>query len=176
MAAPPEIPPAPNVTLIVAMDRRRAIGKDGAMPWHLPAELQHFKAETMGKSLLMGRKTHAVIGRPLPGRRNIVISRNSDYPAPGCELAGSLEEAIEKARSDEIMVIGGAQIYALALPLASRMVITRVAVQIAGTDVFFPEFDPDRWLQQILAEHSADARNRYAFRIVEYRRALERAV
>ena len=176
MAAPPEIPPAPHITLIVAMDRRRAIGKDGAMPWHLSAELRHFKAETMGKSLLMGRKTHVVIGRPLPGRRNIVISRNPDYPAPGCELAGSLEEAIEKAQSEEIMVIGGAQIYALALPLASRMLITRVATRIVGADAFFPEFDPDRWRREILAEHSADARNRYAFRIIEYLRSLEHAV
>ena len=156
------------------MDRRRAIGKDGAMPWHLPAELKHFKAETMGKSLLMGRKTHAAIGRPLPGRQNIVISRNPDYRAPGCELAGSLEGAIEKAKSDEIMVIGGAQIYALALPLASRMLITRVATRIVGADVFFPQFDPDRWRTQVLSEHSADDRNRYPFRIIEYR--LERAL
>ncbi len=159
------------MTLIVAMDRDGAIGKDGAMPWHLPAELKHFKESTWGKPLLMGRKTHAAIGRALPGRQNIVLTRDPEYPAPGCVLAGSLEAAIASADGDEIMVIGGAEIYALTLPLAKRLLITEVDTRVVDADVFFPALDRDGWQRRVIAEHPADERNRYAFKIVEFRRA-----
>ena len=98
------------ITLVAAMGKNRAIGLDGRMPWHLPAELQHFKQVTMGKAIVMGRKTWQSIGRPLPGRQNIVISRNSDFIAIGADVVGSLEAALEISESEEIMVIGGGQL------------------------------------------------------------------
>ena len=114
-----------KVTLIAALGRNRAIGLDGRMPWHLPSELQHFKRTTMGKALVMGRKTWQAIGRPLPGRQNIVISRNPAFKATGIDVADSLERAIEIARSEEVMIIGGGQLYEQALPLADRIVTLR---------------------------------------------------
>ena len=99
-----------TLTLIAAMGKNRAIGLDGRMPWHLPAELQHFKKVTMGKAIVMGRKTWQAIGRPLPGRQNIVVSRYPDFSAEGVEVAGSLEDAVECSESDEVMVIGGGQL------------------------------------------------------------------
>ena len=130
-----------RLTLVAAMGRNRAIGLDGRMPWHLPGELQHFKRVTMGKAVIMGRKTWESIGRPLPGRQNIVITRAAGYQAPGCDVVGSPDEAIAAAGDvEEIMVIGGSEIYALFLARADRLYLTRVHAAIDG-DAFFPHDD-----------------------------------
>lgn len=129
------------ISLIVAHDENRVIGANNAMPWHLPGDLQYFKAQTMGKPMIMGRKTFESIGRPLPGRRNIVITRNKLYEAEGIELATSLEEALKLAGAvPEIMVIGGEEIFTQALPLADRLYITQIAHQFEG-DTYFPAYD-----------------------------------
>ena len=159
-----------TITLVAAMGRNRAIGLDGKMPWHIPAELQHFKKLTMGKAILMGRKTWQSIGRPLPGRQNIVISRNPGFVASGADLADSLQGAIEMSRSDEIMVIGGGQLYALALPLATRMVLTLIDIE-PQADTWFPEWDINDWRQTGERQFAKDADSPLAYRIVELVRA-----
>lgn len=158
-----------TVTLIAAMGKNRAIGMAGRMPWHLPRELQSFKRATMGKAIVMGRKTWQSIGRPLPGRQNIVISRNPVFMAKGVDLAGSLDEAIEISQSDEIMVIGGGQLYALALPLAQRMVLTLIDIE-PQADTWFPAWEASEWTQTGETHYPADDENRLAYRIVEFKR------
>ena len=140
-----------KLCLIVAVSRNGVIGRDNQLPWHLPEDLKFFKTVTMGKPILMGRKTFESIGRPLPGRTNIVITRDPDWHSPGVEVAGSLEAALqlgEKACSavgeEEVMVIGGEQIYRLSLPLADRLYLTQVDAEIEG-DAYFPAFDFDDW-------------------------------
>ncbi len=155
-----------RLTLIAAMGKNHAIGLDGAMPWHLPAELQHFKQATMGKAILMGRKTWQSIGRPLPGRHNIVISRNPAFSASGASVAASLEQAIEIAEADEIMVIGGGQLYTLALPLAQRMLLTLIDIE-PSADTWFPKWDSGQWKQTEEKNFKADDSNELAYRIVE---------
>lgn len=135
-----------SITLIAAMGKNRAIGMDGRMPWHLPAELQHFKQATMGKTIVMGRKTWQSIGRPLPGRQNIVISRNTAFVAAGADVTASLTNAVGISQADEIMVIGGGQLYALALPLAQRMVLTLIDIE-PEADTWFPDWDDRQWQQ-----------------------------
>lgn len=121
------------------------IGRDGGLPWHLPADLAHFKSVTMGKPIVMGRKTFESIGRPLPGRKNIVVSRRADYSADGVVVVHSLDEALEAAGDvAEIMIIGGAQLYAAALPVAQRIYLTLVGKPVEGNTVF-PEVDWARW-------------------------------
>jgi len=153
------------------MGSNRAIGKAGRMPWHLPAELQHFKRVTMGKSIIMGRKTWQAIGRPLPGRQNIVVSRNPAFLARGVELVGSLDEALEIAQSDEIMVIGGGQLYALALPLAQRMVLTLIDIE-PEADTWFPQWREGEWTQTREEHFPITDDNKLAYRIVELRRTV----
>ncbi len=139
------------------------------MPWHLPAELQHFKRTTMGKALVMGRKTWQAIGRPLPGRQNIVVSRDPGFQATGIEVAGSLAQAIEIASSEQIMIIGGGQLYALALPLASRMVLTMIDIE-ARADTWFPEWDGTQWQQTAEQRYEANDENPLAYSIIELSR------
>ncbi|OCS88686.1 dihydrofolate reductase [Caryophanon tenue] len=128
------------ISLIVAHDEQYVIGKDNDMPWHLPGDLQYFKAQTMGKPVIMGRKTFESIGRPLPGRRNIVITRNRDYSAEGIEVVYSLAEALALTNdAPEQMVIGGQQIFTEALPLATRLYITHIDTTFEG-DTFFPRY------------------------------------
>jgi dihydrofolate reductase len=158
-----------TLTLIAAMGKNRAIGLAGRMPWHLPAELQHFKQVTMSKTIVMGRKTWQAIGRPLPGRQNIVISRNSDFQADGVEVSGSLTDAIELAKSDEVMVIGGGQLYALALPLARRMVLTLIDIE-PEADTWFPEWDELEWSQISEKHFPIDDNNKLAYKIIELNR------
>ena len=158
-----------TITLIVAMARNRAIGLDGEMPWHLPGELKHFKTTTMGKAIVMGRKTWESIGRALPGRRNIVITRQQDFAAEGCDVVQSTDEAIVAAGDvDEIMVIGGSEVYALFLPVAQRLYLTRVHADVNG-DAFFPVVDEDEWQLVSDEAHAADSRNEFdfSFRIYE---------
>lgn len=129
------------ISLIVAHDRNRVIGYENDMPWHLPGDLKYFKEMTMGKPVIMGRKTFESIGRPLPGRRNVVISRNAQYAAEGIEIVSSLEAALELvADVPEIMVIGGQQIFTQALPLADRLYITLIDHEFDG-DTYFPAYE-----------------------------------
>lgn len=158
-----------TLTLIAAMGKNRAIGLNGRMPWHLPAELQHFKKVTMGKSIVMGRKTWQAIGRPLPGRQNIVVSRNPDFHADGVDLATSLDDAAEMSQSDEIMIIGGGQLYALALPHAQRMVLTLIDIE-PEADTWFPAWDDNKWSQTSEEHFPIDDNNKLAYRIIELNR------
>jgi dihydrofolate reductase len=132
-----------EIIIIVAMAANRVIGRGKKIPWHLPGEQQRFKEITWGFPLIMGRKTFESIGHPLPGRRNIVITRNGSWQSPGCDVVGSMEKALQCApHSKKFFVIGGAQIYQLALPFATGMILTTFADEVDG-DVFFPEFSQD---------------------------------
>ena len=151
------------------MGKNRAIGLNGRMPWHLPAELQHFKQATMGKAILMGRKTWQAIGRPLPGRQNIVISRNPGFEAAGADLAGSLPAALKIAQTDEVMVIGGGQLYTLAMPQAQSMILTLIDIE-PDADTWFPAWDDQQWLQTDERLFPVDDKNGIAYRIVKFSR------
>ena len=156
------------LSLIVAMDPRRVIGDAGGLPWRLSSDLRRFKRLTMGHHLLMGRKTWDSIGRPLPGRTSIVITRGDLSLPEGVLQAGSLEAAIELAGDDpEPFVIGGAQIYRLALPRASRLCLTEVLSEVPG-DTYFPEIDWSQWEEQSREQHPASERDEYAhlFRVL----------
>lgn len=135
-----------ELAIVVAVSRNGVIGRAGALPWHLPEDLKRFKALTMGHALIMGRKTHESIGRPLPGRRNIVVTHDLARSFEGCELAPTFEAAIALAHtSDPLpMVIGGAQLYAQALPPATRLYLTEIDRDVEG-DTFFPAFDRSEW-------------------------------
>lgn len=135
---------AKQITLVVAMDARRGIGIDNKLPWHLPEDLAHFKRVTLGHPIIMGRKTFDSIGRPLPGRRNIVVTRNPYWRHEGVEAVGSLEEAVALAGDEPASVIGGAQIFEGALDLADRMIVTHIEREY-DCDTFFPEIDPAKW-------------------------------
>lgn len=147
-----------RLTLIAALGRNRVIGKDGTMPWHLPEDLNHFKALTMGHPMVMGRKTFDSIGRPLPGRRSIVITRDREWRVPGVEVAHSFDEALDLAGpADRVFVIGGGEVYAVALPFADHLELTEVDAEPEG-DTWFPEWDPAQW-----REVARDQRDGYAF-------------
>ncbi|HTR01353.1 MAG TPA: type 3 dihydrofolate reductase [Candidatus Acidoferrum sp.] len=160
-----------KISLVVAAARNRAIGFNNKMPWHLPEDLKYFKRVTMGKPVIMGRNTFESIGKPLPGRPNIVISRNGDYKAEGITLAHSLDEALSAARKllpsgmDEVMVIGGAQIYAQALPQADRLYLTEVDAE-PQADAFFPTISRNEWRETSRESHAACERNPYPYSFV----------
>ncbi len=136
-----------KISLIVAMDENRAIGYKNKLPWNIPSELKYFRETTKGKPVIMGRKTHESIGRPMPERLNIIVTRDKDYKADGCVVVNSREGAIKAAKgSSEIMVIGGAEIYKLFLPIAGRLYITKVRGTFQG-DTYFPEFDENEWVK-----------------------------
>ncbi|MEJ2383961.1 MAG: dihydrofolate reductase [Xanthomonadales bacterium] len=158
-----------RITLVAAMGRNRAIGHDGALPWHLPRELKHFRDTTMGHPIVMGRLTWLSIGRALPGRQNIVVSRDPAFSAPGCAVAGSLEEAVALAQDVEVMIIGGGQLYAAAMPAADRMVLTQVDCA-PEADTWFPEWDEADWYAVDARAETADADNPFAYRVVDLRR------
>ena len=157
------------ISMIVAMAENRAIGKNNDLPWHLPEDLRHFKALTMGKPMIMGRKTFESIGRPLPGRRTIVVTRNMDWHTEGVDVADSLEGAIQMAEmAEEIMIVGGAQIYTQAMPHTDRLYVTEVALEVDG-DAFFPEFDRREWREVAREDHAA-AEGKPAYSFVTYER------
>lgn len=153
-----------QISIIVAMASNRAIGIDNQLPWHLPADLKHFKAVTMGKPIIMGRKTYESIGRPLPGRTNVVITRNPAWSADGVTVVNSVEAAMAGVGDvPEVMIIGGAEIYRLTLEHATRLHVTEVDLQVEG-DAFFPEISLDNWEETSREAHSAsDGKPAYAF-------------
>ena len=157
-----------EISLIVALDCYYAIGRDGEMPWHLPDDLKRFKALTLGKPTLMGSKTARAIGRALPGRDNLVMTRGDTAPYPGQRIVHSLDEAIGIARDIELAVIGGGEIFTLALPRATRMHLTWVDTAVEGADAFFPRFDAHEWKEISRTAHAADARHDHAFAFVDY--------
>ena len=160
-----------RISLIAALDRNRAIGKHNDLPWRLPDDLKRFKALTLGKPVLMGRKTAESLGRALPGRRNLVLTRSGPVPFEGMHTVASVEEAIAAAQSDdaaELCVIGGAEIYALTLPLATGMYLTHVDVAVEEADAFFPAFDPSQWEACAQESHAADVRHASPFVFVDY--------
>lgn len=154
------------ISLIAAMDRNRLIGNKNRLPWHLPADFAHFKSVTMGKPIIMGRKTWESIGKPLPGRTNIVLSRNPETRFDGAVCVSSFEEAVAAVSdADEIMVIGGSAIYEMLLPKADRMYITYVDAEFEG-DAWFPAFDESQWLEKESVLRQADDKNSYDCRFV----------
>lgn len=154
---------------IVAIGEDEVIGVGGSLPWHYSEDLKRFKRVTLGAAVVMGRKTWESIGRPLPGRQNIVISRNPDYPQQGFNLCSSLQEAIEVAQSHEVMVIGGGELYRQAMPVASRMVLTLVDFE-PQADTWFPEWDTAEWLELSRQPKPADQQNRYACEVLRLQR------
>ena len=155
-----------HISMIAAMAHDRVIGLDNQMPWHLPADLAHFKRVTLGKPVLMGRKTFESIGRPLPGRRNLVISRNPDYCAEGVEVVDSVEAALallaRGEKVDELMVIGGGHLYGQLLPRADSLYLTRIDLVVAG-DTRFPAFDEGEWHCVEREPHEADEKNPHPY-------------
>ena len=166
----------PVIVVVAAMGENRVIGRNGGLPWRIKSDLQHFRSLTWGKPVIMGRKTFSTLGRPLPGRTNIVLTRDRDFSAPGIVVATKIEHSVELARGDafrrgtaEIIIAGGAEIYAQALPLADRMVLTLVHASTEG-DTLFPAIDPDRWQEIERSEHPAESGDEARFAFVTYRR------
>ncbi|HET7931935.1 MAG TPA: dihydrofolate reductase [Rhodanobacteraceae bacterium] len=158
------------MSLIAAVDRNRAIGRDGSMPWHLPDDLKRFKALTLGKPVLMGRKTALAIGRALPGRPNLVLTRGDVAPFAGQSVVHSLEEARTRAGGSELCVIGGGEVYALALPYATRLHLTLVDTLTPDADTWFPEYAADAWRETARVHHPADTKHAVAFDFVDLAR------
>jgi dihydrofolate reductase len=168
-----------NILLVAAIAQNGVIGRGNALPWRLKSDMQYFRALTMGKPVVMGRKTYLSIGRPLKGRTTIVVSRDRGFAAPGIVVAPSLDAALATARgdalrrnADTIVVAGGAEIYAQAMPLATRLAITHVHKQIDG-DAYFPAIDPNEWHESARSEHEAAAEDEAAFAFVTYERAID---
>ncbi len=158
------------ISLIVAASTNNVIGADGDLPWKLRDDLKRFKRLTMGKPIVMGRRTWESLGRPLPGRQNIVLTRQTDFVADGCEVVASPAAALSVAgKAPEIMIIGGSQVYELFLPKALRLYLTRVQAVVDG-DAFFPDFDEDAWHLVDSEAHPADANNEIAFEFKTYER------
>jgi len=159
-----------TLAVIAAVARNGVIGRTGALPWHLSADLKRFKSLTTGHPIIMGRKTYASIGRPLPNRRSLVVTRDRSFRAEGVEVVHGLEEALEATRhADQRFVIGGAAIFTEALPLATELYLTRVHADVDG-DVFFPAFDASEWELVEEERHAADEKNDYAMTFQVYRR------
>ena len=157
-----------NLTIVVAIDAQRGIGVNNTLPWHLREDLQHFKRTTSGHPIIMGRKTFDSIGRPLPNRRNIVITRNADWRHEGVDAVTSLEEAIRLAGDGEAFVIGGAQIFAEVLPVTDTLIVTEIDKAFA-CDTFFPQIDPQQWKEVARETHHSEENGcDYAF--VTYRK------
>jgi dihydrofolate reductase len=161
-----------KVSLVYAMANNRVIGRNNQLPWYLPNDLKYFKSVTLGKPIIMGRKTFDSIGKPLPGRANIVITRDTSWQHEGVKVCHSAQEAIAMAESiaeidgvDEVMVIGGSQIYAELLPKADRMYMTQVHAEVEG-DASFPDFDLSQWQEVAREDYSAEGPNPYDYSFV----------
>lgn len=167
-------PASIDFVLVAAIDRNHAIGRDNELPWRLPDDLKRFKALTLGKPVLMGRKTAQSLGRALPGRLNLVLTRSGLVPFEGMQPVASLEDAQRLASgvgAGELCVIGGGEIYAVCLPQATRMHLTHVDTVVEGADAFFPDFDASLWRVIAREPHGTDERHRFAFEFVDYERA-----
>ncbi|MDQ8733716.1 dihydrofolate reductase [Paenibacillus sp. LHD-38] len=151
------------VTLIAAMDRNRTIGIGNKLPWRLPAEMAFFTKSTLGKTVLMGRKTFESLPKPLKDRQNVVLTRQNDFHPEGCEIVHSVEEALERYNGNELIVIGGADIYAQFLPFADKILLTEVNVEIEGGDAFFPAFSETEWKKVEFGARDSDEKNKYSF-------------
>jgi len=161
------------LSLIAALDRHCAIGRNNELPWRLPDDLKRFKALTLGKPVLMGRKTAQSLGRALPGRDNLVLTRSGQVPFGNMQAVASLEEALAAADAldaPELYVIGGAEIYALTLPQAQALYLTHVDTVVDGADTWFPGFDSSEWVETARSVHAADERHSSGFAFVDYRR------
>ena len=162
--------------IIVAYDSNRLIGQFNALPWHLPNDLKHFKKITYGYPIIMGRVTFESIKKPLPGRMNIVLSRSLAYQSPcGCKVSHSLAQALTYARSQDfakVFIIGGAQVFQEALPIADRIYLTKVHAILKG-DTFFPKINLHEWKQVACVHHTADAQHQYPYSFIEYIRLRE---
>jgi dihydrofolate reductase len=161
------------LSLIAALDRNYAIGRGGVMPWHLPDDLSRFKQLTLGKPVLMGRKTALAIGKALPGRRNLVLTRSAAAPFAGQETAASIAAAVQMAQGAELAVIGGGEVYSLALPAATHLHLTWIDTAAENADAFFPRFDVNEWIETARLAHPVDARHEYSFTFVDYERRAE---
>jgi dihydrofolate reductase len=160
----------PRISLIVAMAKNGVIGINNTLPWHLPADLKHFRLLTMGHHIVMGRKTYESIGKPLPGRTSVVVTRNPGYSVPGVIVVNSLETAIESCSGDdEIFVIGGAELYRQAIDFADRIYLTEIDADISG-DAHFTKIDRGSWQETERVTNSPDEGNRYAYHFVVYDR------
>ena len=158
------------ISIIVAIGNNRVIGKGNALPWNLPADMEHFRQKTWGKPVIMGQKTFESIGKPLPGRTNIIITLDKNYKVPGCIVVHSIEESLESTKDfEEVMIIGGASIYKQFLPLANRMYLTFVHGDFDG-DLYFPEWDSNEWQEVERFEREADENNRYQLSFVTLER------
>lgn len=160
------------ISIIVAMSVNRVIGRDNRLPWRLPADLQRFKRLTMGHCLIMGRKTFESIGRPLPGRTIIVLTRRRDYAPPGVLVAHTVDEALALAQGDEVFIAGGAEIYRQTLPLADRLYLTLIEKEIPG-DAFFPPLNEADWQLVSQERYDADETNPFPHRFLIYERKRE---
>lgn len=159
-------PLKPHLTLVVAIDAHRGIGINNQMPWYLPEDLAHFKRVTIDRPILMGRRTFDSLGKPLPKRRNIVITRNPAWSHDGVEAAGSLESAIELLDGQDASIIGGGQIFAESMAIADRMIVTEID-HVYPCDTFFPEISPDEWVETARETHFSEA-NGYGYAFVTY--------
>jgi dihydrofolate reductase len=160
------------ISIIVAFDKNRVIGARGmGLLWRLPADLKHFKELTMGHTVIIGRKTYESIGKSLPGRMNIIITRRENYSALGCMVAGSLKEAVDKAGNREVFVIGGGEIYKEALPIAQRLYVTLIEYEFTG-DVYFPEIDTAKWKMIYEKPGFVDEKNAYPHRFLVFERIV----
>ena len=156
----------PLLSLVTAMDNNRLIGKDNSLPWHLPADLAFFKQTTMGKPIIMGRKTYASIGRALPGRQNIIVTRDTNFNAPNCEIAGDIEQAITTAaEAEEVMLIGGASLYEQTIKRADIIYLTQIHHTFTG-DTWFPEIDPAYWKEASRDYFDADDKNLFSYSLI----------
>ncbi|MBU0679540.1 MAG: type 3 dihydrofolate reductase [Verrucomicrobia bacterium] len=159
-----------TISIIVAVSNNGVIGAQGSLPWRLSADLKRFKALTMGKPIIMGRKTHESIGRALPGRQNIVITRDREFSAEDCTVARSPESALAAAAdSEEIMIVGGAAVYAAFFPSARRLYMTRIHADVKG-DVFLSGFVPEEWVEVESEHHPADEKNEFPYSFAVYER------
>lgn len=163
-----------KISIVAAVANNHVIGADNKLLWHLPADLKHFKNLTMGHTMIMGRKTFESIGKPLPGRRTIVVTRNTDFDAMGCEIALSLKEAFNMIKEgEEVFVVGGAEIYqqTIDLPQTQKLYITRVFALFEG-DAFFPNVDPKKWRLAERNDQKADEKNPFHFTFLTYERRV----
>lgn len=159
-----------SITMIAALDKQRAIGFDNQLPWHLPDDLKRFKALTTGKTILMGRKTAESLGRALPNRKNLVLTRSQHVPFVGMQAVNTLEQAMDACESEQIMVIGGGEIYAHCLPIAQFLHLTYVDTVLPQADAYFPEINAQQWSEIHRQNHAADDRHAFSFQFVDLKR------